>query len=63
MKKVCLSLLMSGTPLRVKAFIPTTEDGGSSHQMYYYMYGINKWANRFVDGKGSYARACVCVCE
>lgn len=48
-KKVCLSLLMSGTPLQVKAFIPTTEDGGSSRQLYYYMYGIDKWVSQFVD--------------
>ena len=48
-KSVCLSLLMSGTPLQVKAFIPTTEDGGSSRQMYYYMYGINKWVSQFTN--------------
>ena len=48
-KKVCLSLLMSGTPLQVKAFIPTTEDGGSSRQLYYYMYGIDKWVSQFID--------------
>lgn len=40
---------MSGTPLQVKAFIPTTEDGGSSRQLYYYMYGIDKWVSQFVD--------------
>lgn len=50
-KKVCLSLLMSGTPLQVKAFIPTTEDGGSSRQLYYYMYGIDKWVSQFVDNE------------
>lgn len=33
----------------MKAFIPTTEDGGSSRQLYYYMYGIAKWVSQFVD--------------
>lgn len=48
-KKSYLSVLISGTPSQVQTFIPTTEDGSYSRQMYYYMRGINKWISQFKD--------------
>ena len=48
-KKSYLSVLISGTPSQVQTFIPTTEDGSYSRQMYYYMCGISKWISQFMD--------------
>ena len=50
-KKSFLSVLISGTPSQVKTFIPTTEDGSFSRQMYYYLHGIWKWVSQFTEDK------------
>lgn len=46
-KKSYISLNISGTPSQVKSFIPTTEDGAFSRQLFYYLYGIDQWINQF----------------
>ena len=50
-KKSYLSVLISGTPSQVQTFIPTTEDGSYSRQLYYYMCGISKWISQFIDNE------------
>ena len=50
-KKSYLSVLISGTPSQVQTFIPTSEDGSYSRQLYYYMCGISKWISQFMDNK------------
>ena len=48
-KKSYISLNISGTPSQVKSFIPTTEDGAFSRQLFYYLYGIDQWINQFLE--------------
>lgn len=50
-KKSFLSVLISGTPSQVKTFIPTTEDGSFSRQVFYYLHGIWKWVSQFTVDK------------
>ncbi|GAA6255907.1 DUF3987 domain-containing protein [Bacteroides sp. f07] len=50
-KKSFLSVLISGTPSQVKTFIPTTEDGSFSRQLFYYLHGIWKWVSQFTENK------------
>ena len=50
-KKSFLSVLISGTPSQVKTFIPTTEDGAFSRQLFYYLHGIWKWVSQFTEDK------------
>lgn len=50
--KCYLSLVVSGTPGQVIAFIPSTENGLFSRQLFLYMPGIHQWINQFdVDNK------------
>ena len=46
-KRMYLSVLISGTPAQVKPLIPTAENGLFSRQIYYYMPAIRKWQNQF----------------
>jgi hypothetical protein len=48
-KKSFLSVLISGTPSQVRTFIPTTEDGAFSRQLFYYLHGIWKWVSQFTE--------------
>ena len=50
-KKSYLSVLISGTPSQVQTFIPTSEDGSYSRQLYYYMCGISKWISQFMGNE------------
>ena len=47
--KSYLSLCVSGTPSQVKSFIPTTEDGAFSREVFYYLYGIEEWKDQFLE--------------
>ena len=46
-KKMYLSVLLSGTPAQVKPLIPTAENGLFSRQLFYYMPAIHKWQDQF----------------
>lgn len=46
-KKMYLSVLLSGTPAQVKPLIPTAENGLFSRQIFYYMPAIHRWKNQF----------------
>lgn len=45
-----LSVLISGTPAQLKTLIPSAENGLFSRQLFYYMYGIDKWTDQFAYG-------------
>lgn len=46
-KKMFLSLIISGTPGQVKALIPSAENGLFARQIFYYMHGIIEWMSQF----------------
>lgn len=45
-----LSVLISGTPAQLKALIPSAENGLFSRQLFYYIYGLDTWADQFAYG-------------
>ena len=46
-KKMYVSVLISGTPAQVKPLIPTAENGLFSRQIFYYMPAIRQWKSQF----------------
>ena len=46
-KHTCLSVLLSGTPMQVKPFIPSAENGLFSRNLFYYMPRVDQWVNQF----------------
>lgn len=46
-KKMFISVLISGTPAQVKSLIPTAENGLFSRQIFYYMPAIRQWKDQF----------------
>lgn len=46
-KHTYLSVLLSGTPMQVKPFIPSAENGLFSRNLFYYMPRVDEWVNQF----------------
>lgn len=46
-KHTYLSVLLSGTPMQVKPFIPSAENGLFSRNLFYYMPRVDQWVNQF----------------
>ncbi|MBS6577143.1 YfjI family protein [Parabacteroides goldsteinii] len=49
LKHTYLSVLLSGTPMQVKPFIPSAENGLFSRNIFYYMPRVDKWVDQFTD--------------
>lgn len=49
LKHTYLSVLLSGTPMQVKPFIPSAENGLFSRNIFYYMPRVDQWVDQFTD--------------